>query len=49
MTACARGASSFKDSTGVTAVAADILVSTIEVEAGAEMIEWLLCTRRGGK
>lgn len=49
MTACARGTSSFKDPTGVAAVTADILMSTIEVEAGAEMIELLLCVRRGGK
>lgn len=49
MTACAGGASSFKNSTGVAAVAADILVSAIEVEAGAEMVEWLLGARRGGK
>jgi hypothetical protein len=48
MTACARGAGSFKNHTGVAAVAADILMSAVEVEAGTKMVEWLLCTRRGG-
>lgn len=46
MAASARGPRTLEDSTGVAAITADVLVSTIEVEAGAEMIEWLLCFRR---
>lgn len=42
MTANTGGTRTLEDSPGVAAVTADILVSTIEIEAGAEMIELLL-------
>jgi hypothetical protein len=42
MTAGTRGTRTLEDAARVAAVAADALVSAIEVEAGAEMIELLL-------
>ena len=45
MAARANGPGAFEYATRVASVAADILVCTVEVESGTEMVERLLCRR----
>ena len=46
MAACANRTGALEDAAGMTPVATDILVCTIEVKTGSEMIKRFLCRRR---
>lgn len=49
MAACANGPGALEYAASVASVAADILVRTVEVKSGTEMIERLLCRRGRSK